>query len=137
MSDMNEKKRIIIVDDEPLVALVIKKTLQHYEYDICGVASTGENALALIHEKNPHLILMDIYLAGAMDGITTVTEIKKKYDIPIIYITASTDPLTIKRAKMTLPAGFMVKPIRMFNLVEMVDDTLHASENSVSLAPVH
>lgn len=101
---------ILIVEDDSNSAFVLKSILQKAGYDILPIASNGENAIQCIEENHPALILMDISLSGQMDGIETVQEIHKRYDIPIIYLTGHTSEAIIKRAKATTPYGFILKP---------------------------
>lgn len=101
---------ILIVEDDSNSAFVLKAILEKAGYDILPIASNGEKALQVIEESHPALVLMDISLSGQMDGIETVIEIHKKYDIPVIYLTGYTSEEIIKRAKATTPYGFILKP---------------------------
>lgn len=124
-SDSNaatESSRIIIVEDEAIVALDIKGRLLALGYSVIAVASSGEKAIELATEHKPDLILMDIMLEGKMDGIDTAFAIKKRQSIPVIYLTAYADNETLKRAKVTQPFGYIIKPFedRELNLtIEM------------------
>lgn len=106
-----EKVKILIVEDEAIVAKDIKNSLERLKYDIMGVLDSGDDVINLLKIKGkiPDLILMDIKLKGKMDGIETVSKIKE-YDIPVIYLTAYSDKDTIERAKATIPYGFLIKP---------------------------
>ncbi|OEU68264.1 MAG: histidine kinase [Desulfovibrio sp. S3730MH75] len=106
----NERSRILIVEDEAIIALNIKGSLNALGYTTIGVASTGEKAIELALEQLPDLILMDIMLEGDMDGIETAEKINKEYCIPVIYITAYADEETLSRAKITEPFGYIIKP---------------------------
>lgn len=107
---MTEKNRILIVEDEALVAENLKERLQGFGYEVSGIADTGEKAIALANEHSPDLVLMDINLAGAMDGITAGGEIRARWGIPIIYVTAFDTQAIIDRAKKTNPSGYILKP---------------------------
>jgi CheY-like chemotaxis protein len=113
---MTEKIRILIVEDEALIAEDLKEKLQKFGYEVPGIADTGEMAIALAEEHRPNLVLMDIHLAGAMDGITTGGEIRSRWGIPIIYVTAFATQAIIDRAKKTNPSGYILKP---FNDVQI------------------
>ncbi|MFA4848838.1 MAG: response regulator [Methanoregula sp.] len=113
---MTEKIRILIVEDEALVAEDLKEMLQKFGYDVPGIADTGEKAIALANEHHPNLVLMDIHLGGAMDGITSGGEIRQRLGIPIIYVTAFASQAIIDRAKKTNPSGYILKP---FNEVQI------------------
>ncbi len=119
---MNESSRILIIEDEAIVALDIKGRLHALGYSVVGVAASGEKAIELAAEHTPDLILMDIMLEGKMDGIDTALSIKEKHSIPVIYLTAYADNETLKRAKITEPFGYIIKPFedRELNLtIEM------------------
>ena len=106
---MNNSK-ILIVEDESIVALDIKMSLESLRYIVTGIAKNFTQALDKIEVLLPELILMDINLKKSKDGINTAHEIQKKYNIPIIYLTAYTDEKTIQRAVQTNPVGYLVKP---------------------------
>jgi len=102
--------RIFIVEDEAIVADDLKETLISLGYRVAGTAKTGESAVRTIAETDPDLVLMDIHLAGTMDGVQTAGEIHKTSDIPVIYLTAYADKTLLDRAKLTAPYGYVIKP---------------------------
>jgi PAS domain S-box-containing protein len=102
--------RIFIVEDEAIVANDIKETLKSLGYHVAGTAKSGESALDKIPEARPDLVLMDIHLAGKMDGVDTAKEIHRTSDIPVIYLTAYADKALLERAKLTEPYGYLIKP---------------------------
>ncbi|MBM0742814.1 response regulator [Phormidium sp. CLA17] len=102
--------KILVVEDEVIVAKTITSQLNQLGYIVTGTASSGEMAIAKVIETQPDLILMDIVLKGSMDGITTAGQIREQVDIPIIYLTAYADDSTLQRAKATQPFGYIVKP---------------------------
>ncbi len=102
--------KILVVEDEVIVAKTIASQLQQLGYAVADTASSGAVAIAKVAETQPDLILMDIVLKGSMDGITAATQIRKEQDIPIIYLTAYADDNTLQRAKVTHPCGYIVKP---------------------------
>jgi two-component system, response regulator PdtaR len=104
------KTRIVIVEDEIIVAEDLKLTLTNFGYDVIAIASTGERAIEIAESEHPDLILMDIVLAGKCDGITTAEQIHAREDIPIIYVTANLDKTLLQRVKHTTPFGYIVKP---------------------------
>ncbi|MGE4394739.1 MAG: methanogen output domain 1-containing protein [Methanobacteriales archaeon] len=101
---------MLIVEDESIVALDIKHRAELLGYEVVGIASSGEEALKLIKEKKPDLVLMDIVLKGEMDGIEAAEVIKRDYNIPVVYLTAHSDKETLDRAKQTEPFGYLIKP---------------------------
>lgn len=101
---------IFIVEDEAIVANDIRETLISLGYTAAGIAKSGELALEKIRDVRPALVLMDIHLAGEMDGIDTAAKVHALYDIPVIYLTAYADKILLDRAKITEPYGYIVKP---------------------------
>lgn len=102
--------RVLIVEDEKIVALDLEQRLRSFGYAVIGIVSSGKAAMAKAKETTPDLILMDITLNGEMDGIQTALEIQRIQDIPVIYVTAHADGVTIERAKHTGPFGYVLKP---------------------------
>lgn len=107
----NDKTKILIVEDQLVIAANIKILLKHKNYDISGIAKTGEEALNMISLNKPNLVVMDISLPGVMDGIDAANMIKAKWDIPVIYLTARTDDETFERAKVSAASAFFTKDI--------------------------
>ncbi len=105
-----KKTKILVVEDELLVAEDLKYRLSSLGYQVVGVASSGKAAIAKAVELKPDLILMDIKLQGEMDGIEAAGKIKLHQNIPVIFLTAYSDDATLKRAKITEPFGFLIKP---------------------------
>jgi CheY-like chemotaxis protein len=102
--------KILIVEDEIIVAEDLKKRLENLGYNIVGIAAKGRDALKITGETNPDLILMDIMLKGELDGIDTAQTIRNVYNIPFIYLTGSTDNTIRERAETTKPLGYIIKP---------------------------
>jgi PAS domain S-box-containing protein len=121
----NQSPKILIVEDEHIVALDIARNLKSFGYEIVGMATTGENALKLTTQENPDLILMDIKIDGGMDGIQTVKKIQTEHNIPIIYLSAFSDEKTLERAKLTEPHGFLLKPFERKELRTTIETALY------------
>jgi PAS domain S-box-containing protein len=102
--------KILIVEDERIVALDISATLKALGYEIASFAVSGYEAVNIVEKEKPDLILMDIRIKGEIDGIQTAELIQSNYNIPIIYLTASADENTLSRAKITGPYGYVIKP---------------------------
>ncbi|HIK05102.1 MAG TPA: response regulator [Trichormus sp. M33_DOE_039] len=102
--------KILVVEDEVIVARTITSQLGQLGYDVIGTASSGKVAIAKALEAKPELVLMDIILKGEMDGIDTASYIREHLDIPVIFLTAYGDDNTLQRAKITQPFGYIVKP---------------------------
>ncbi|MTJ14539.1 GGDEF domain-containing response regulator [Anabaena sp. UHCC 0187] len=104
--------KILIVEDELLIANNLARKLTKLGYEIVEIVSSGENAIRIAGEKKPDLVLMDIVIKGDMDGIQAAAQIAKKYGIPVIYLTAYADIETLNRAKETTPFGYILKPFK-------------------------
>jgi PAS domain S-box-containing protein len=102
--------RILVVEDEHIVALDIKMHLQNYGYEVPAVYATGEEVLANFDLVDPLLVIMDIKLQGRLDGLDTAREIKRRFHVPVILLTAHADEATVERAKETQPFGYIIKP---------------------------
>ncbi|MBL0176727.1 MAG: response regulator [Ignavibacteria bacterium] len=111
---------ILIVEDEPLAARFVQILLERLHYAVCGTAATGQDAIAMVKAEKPDLVLMDIALKGAIDGIETTRELRKFHDIPVVFLTAFSDLETLERAKQTEPYGFLVKPFKAEDLASVV-----------------
>ncbi|MFA4876010.1 MAG: response regulator [Methanoregula sp.] len=107
---MNASIRIFIVEDEAIVASDIKETLQSLGYTVEGTAKTGETAVEKVNVRHPDLVLMDINLAGSMDGIEAAERIHRENSIPVIFLTAFADKALLDRAKKAEPYGYIIKP---------------------------
>jgi PAS domain S-box-containing protein len=109
---MIEKKQILIVEDEIIAAMDIQKRLINLGYNVPAIVSSGEEAIIKVKENKLDLVLMDINLNGEMDGIEATSRIHSFSDIPIIYLTAYSDDITLARAKITEPYAYIVKPFK-------------------------
>ncbi|WP_411031901.1 LytR/AlgR family response regulator transcription factor [Spongiimicrobium sp. 3-5] len=108
---MEEKTRILIVEDDMIIAANISLQLTNLGYEVTGIESRGEEAIMHAKTSVPDIILMDINLKGHIDGIATAEQIQQVSDIPIVYLTANTDDATFSRAKATHPFAFVPKPL--------------------------
>jgi len=102
--------RILVVEDEAIVAMEIEERLTVMGYHVVGTASKGENAMELARDLRPELVLMDIRLQGAVDGIAAAEEILRQFRIPVIFLTAYSEEATLERAKLAEPYGYILKP---------------------------
>lgn len=119
------KGKILIVEDEASIALIIKSQLLSLGHEVCGIAASGEKALAQAEAMKPDLVLMDIRLAGCLDGIQVAALLRQRLGIPVIYLTAHADEATLERAKQTDPYGFLLKPFHKNDLRIGLDMALH------------
>ncbi len=102
--------KVLIVEDEGIVALDLRRMLLQAGYGVTGTATTGADAIRLAAQQPPDVVLMDIGLRGELDGIEAAQSIRAQHDVPIIFVTANSDPATLDRAKITDPFGYIVKP---------------------------
>ncbi len=116
---------ILIVEDDGIIAAYLQDTLIRLGYTTPEPVATGEAALAAVEAANPDLILMDIQLAGAMNGVTAAERIREHYDIPVVYLTAFSQDIQLQQAKMTTPYGYLVKPVPERELLATLEMALH------------
>jgi PAS domain S-box-containing protein len=116
---------IVIVEDEPIVAMDIKRCLKQLGYQVAAVAANSEDAVQQIVDKRPDLVLMDIRLKGDIDGIETAWRVRQRFNVPIVYLTAHSDPETLERAKFTEPYGYILKPYEDRDLHTTIEMAIH------------
>ncbi len=116
--------KILVVEDEAIVAKDLQYRLKKFGYTVPAIASSGEEAINIAIEISPDLVLMDIKLKGSMDGIEAAAEIYKRLDIPVIYLTAYADENTLERAKITEPFAYLLKPFKERELQTNIEITL-------------
>ena len=123
---MEEKKaKILIVEDESIVAFDLKRLLLNLNYDVPDIVTSGEKAVKKALEEKPDLIIMDIMLNGAMTGIDAAARIKEKINIPVVYLTAYADTETLTNAKVTQPYGYILKPFDEKVLVSTIEMAIY------------
>lgn len=103
-------KKILVVEDETIVAEHIRRSLQNLGYSVPITVSTGEKAIKEAENNKPDLVLMDIVLEDKMDGIEAAMQIRSCFDIPVVYLTAYSDEKILERARITEPFGYVIKP---------------------------
>jgi DNA-binding LytR/AlgR family response regulator len=124
---MSDKTRILIVEDDMIIASNLSLQLSKLGYEVCGIETRGEEAIQHARENIPDIILMDIRLRGAIDGVETARKIRQRRPIPIIFLTANTDDATFSRAKETQPYAFISKPFNKINLqrtIALVEESM-------------
>jgi CheY-like chemotaxis protein len=104
------KITILIVEDDDILARIITWRLTNLGYEVCGRTESGAETMEFLSKDKPDLVLMDINIKGDIDGIETTSRIKKKFNIPVVYLTSHADGYTLERAKATQPDGFVLKP---------------------------
>ena len=125
--------RIMIVEDEAIVALDLQHKLKTLGYAVSGVASSGEEAVRKVPQTRPDLVLMDIKLKGDMDGIEAAQRIRDEFNIPVVYLTAYSDENTLQRAKVTEPAGYLLKPFKDREVYATIEMALYKHKMEMEL----
>ena len=115
-----KKKRILIVEDESIIAEDLKRQIINFGYEVIGMVTSGEAALKITKEKKPDLIFMDIVIEGEINGIQAASRIHKKYRIPIIFLTAWSDDETLNEARESDPYGYLIKPVNERELLATI-----------------
>ncbi len=127
------KTNILIVEDESIVAKDIQHSLKKLGYTVVDICSNGEDAIRVAEELKPNLILMDIMLKGDMNGIEAASQIKEKFNIPIIYLTAYADESTLTKAKVSEPYGYIIKPFKEIDLHTSIEMAIYKHEKETDL----
>ncbi|WP_461211356.1 HD domain-containing phosphohydrolase [Desulfocurvus sp. DL9XJH121] len=117
--------RVLLVEDETIVRMDIKQRLVRLGYEVAGETDRGEEAVRLAAELRPDLVLMDVMLAGDMDGIQAAARIQAECDLPVIYLTAYADDETLHRARATFPFGFILKPFEDRDMLSALEMALY------------
>ena len=127
-------RRILIVEDQRLVAADIENTLKKLGYVVVGSVSSAEDAISKSEEMRPELVLMDVRLRGKMDGIQAAEIIRDRFGLPVVYLTAYADEETILRAKKTTPFGYLVKPFNERELRATIEIAFYSHQMERTLA---
>lgn len=118
-------KTVLIVEDDAIVAVHLRKMLTDLGYRVAATVATGESAITAAVDAPPDLIMMDIELAGEIDGITAAGRIKESVDVPIIFLTSYSQDTLLKRAKTILPYGYLIKPVSPREMVATIEMAFH------------
>lgn len=116
-----EQINLLIVEDDPIIAADLERSMKKMGYSVIDAVDSGEEALEIIKQNTPDLVLMDIQLEGDLDGVDTAHLISRIAPVPIIYLTSNTDERTFNRAKLTQPHGFLSKPFRLTDIKHSID----------------
>jgi len=123
-----EKRKILIVEDNPIVAEDLKIKLIHLGYAITEIAYSGEQALESVQDQRPDIALMDINLGKGISGIDTAAKLKETHEVSVIYLTAHADDDTISKAKFTEPYGYIVKPFDDTELKSVIEIAVYKQQ---------
>lgn len=121
-----DRKKILIVEDEGIVAVQTKLTLMSLGYDVLPIAISGNSAIDLAGQHCPDLVLMDIKLRGKLDGVDAAMRIISQMNIPVIFVTAHSDEHTLARARATNPIGILNKPVEEYQLREALNGVFNS-----------
>lgn len=124
-----DRTRILIVEDEGVIALEVAQDLRACGYEVVGTAAEGEPAIALAARERPDLVLMDISLKGPIDGVEAACRMREARDLPVVFLTAYGDPSTLERAQRAAPYGYLVKPYRFEELRATVETALRRHQS--------
>ena len=102
--------RIVVVEDEAIVAMDIAATLRRFGYQVAAIVDSGAAAIDAVATAGPDLVLMDIRLSGPMDGIEAGAAIRDRFDVPVVFLTAHADEATVERSSSAAPYGYVLKP---------------------------
>ncbi|AFY31511.1 ATP-binding protein [Calothrix sp. PCC 7507] len=125
------KEKILVVEDERIIAFDIKNCLEKSGYTVPAIAAYGEQAIAKAGEFHPDLVLIDVMLKGNMSGIEAAAEISSRFNIPIIYLTAYSDASNLQKAKITQPLGYILKPFVETQLITTIEIALSRHQAEV------
>jgi len=117
-------KKVLIVEDELLLAMMNRRIVESEGFTVINSLTKGEDAVSYAREHEPDLILMDIFLAGKLDGVSAVEQIRKFSNTPVIFVSGNSDKATRARAERIHSATFVVKPVRVDSLKELIRNTL-------------
>ena len=125
MSARASGAKILIVEDESIIATNVQQALVELGYDAYAVAASGEAALRLSAERRPDLALVNIRITGHLDGVETAEKLRQRFAIPVVYLTAHFDVASIERAQESEPYGYLVKPVKASELHSTIEVALH------------
>lgn len=127
---------VMIVEDERIFARDLQQQLRSLGYDSSASAASGEEALALARRRKPDVVLMDVHIKGAMDGVATAELLRAEHDVPVIFLTAHADDRTLGRATSTGPHGYLLKPIKPAELRTTIEIAIakHRAEHALRVA---
>jgi DNA-binding NtrC family response regulator len=120
--------KVLVVEDSKLLSNIIQASLKNLGHEVSAAVSTGEDAIKKAGFKKPDLVLMDIVLEGKMDGINAASEVRSRYNIPVIYLTGQEEKTFLERAKITEPFSYLIKPFRENELNAAIEIAIYKSK---------
>ncbi len=125
--------KILVVEDEPVIALDIKQRLNHLGYQVVAIADCAESALAAVAQHQPDLALMDIRIRGEINGIATAAKVRQEYNLPVVFLTAHADAATLAQVKATQPFGYITKPFETQDLSTAIEIALSRQQAEIAI----
>ena len=122
------KGKLLIAEDEKIIALDLSMRLSAFGYEVIGSVSSGKEVLEIVKANRPDLVLMDIFLKGDIDGIQTAQILRQEFFLSVIFLTAHSDDDTLQRAKLTEPYGYILKPFNDRDLRSILEMALYKVE---------
>ena len=128
-----EQKTVLMVEDDGVIAVILQYMLVDLGYGVVGPVATGEAAIAAVAAERPDLVLMDIQLAGQMNGITAAERIRSAADVPIVFLTGFSQDSLLERVEAAAPYGYVIKPVSRQELASTIDAALckHMNERQL------
>jgi two-component system chemotaxis family response regulator WspR len=136
-SEAEVPMRLLVVEDEQIVALDLRGALEDLGYIVVGTAGSSEDALRKAEDEHPDLVLMDIRLSGDVDGIQTAAILRTRFQIPVVYLTANADDATLARALDTEPCGYLAKPYNQRSLHTTIEVAFRRHELELGMRKAH
>jgi CheY-like chemotaxis protein len=127
----HRRPRILIVEDQRIVAADLQEVLNCLGYDAYAIACAGAEALAIARKKRPDIVLMDIRIEGDLDGIETATVLRQESDAAVIFVSAYADDATVARAKQSDPCAYLIKPVSPATLKTTIELTAHRQRRTL------
>jgi DNA-binding NarL/FixJ family response regulator len=121
---MPAKPRILIAEDEAIVALQLKIRLNQKGFEVCGLVSTGEKAIEYAGKEKPDIILMDVRLSGKLDGFEAVEKIRTFSKAPVVFMTGYPDEIVRDQLRKLIPAAYLIKPVQEEKLLQAIQQQL-------------
>jgi CheY-like chemotaxis protein len=127
------KETILVIEDETIVGMELKDDLERLGYQVPEIVANGEDVVQAVARHHPDLLLMDVRIAGSVDGIEAAFQAKAEFDIPVIYLSAYSDPDTLRRAALTMPEAYLLKPFDEKELAANVELALAKTRSGASI----
>jgi AmiR/NasT family two-component response regulator len=125
MNPISKKVRILVVEDQRIIALDLATTINRIGHEVVGIETKGERAVDAAESLRPDLIFMDISLAGEIDGIEAARIINERFNIPVVYISGNHDENTIEKSKAASAYGYLVKPVEDSDINTIINATIY------------